>query len=49
MNLVSADDISSVIDHSKIPSEQAKMRNELQEENSAEGKGFYSSTGVKTK
>ena len=48
MNLVFADDISSVIDRSKIPREQSKIRNELPEENSAEGKGFCSSTGVKT-
>ena len=49
MNLVSADDTSSVIDRSKIPRERLKMRNELPEENSVEVKGFYSSTGVKTK
>ena len=40
MNLVFADDTSSVIDRSKIPRERSKIRNELQEENYVEVKGF---------
>ena len=40
MNLVFADDTSSVIDRSKISRERSKIRNELQEENSVEVKGF---------